>query len=150
MSVDSRLRTTRTVLALIILGLLAGVAWQESRITSLNNEVAQTRRTLDLAVERMSIERLKTFRREELAAAIQWLDDFYRSAEGLQRPGGLWRQDLNKPDAEAIGAWILDVYLQERVAGKSDAEAKQAIVDQIRGTDEWRLKHPKRDRKSVV
>jgi len=143
MSVDSRLRTTRTVLALIILGLLAGVAWQESRITSLNNEVAQTRRTLDLAVERMSIERLKTFRREELAAAIQWLDDFYRSAEGLQRPGGLWRQDLNKPDAEAIGAWILDVYLQERVAGKSDAEAKQAIVDQIRGTDEWRLKHPK-------
>jgi len=143
MSVDSRLRTTRTVLALIILGLLAGVAWQESRITSLNNEVAQTRRTLDLAVERMSIERLKTFRREELAAAIQWLDDFYRSAEGLQRPGGLWRQDLNKPDAEAIGAWILDVYLQQRVAGKSDAEAKQAIVDQIRGTVEWRLKHPK-------
>ena len=143
MSVDSRLRTTRTVLALIILGLLAGVAWQESRITSLNNEVAQTRRTLDLAVERMSIERLKTFRREELAAAIQWLDDFYRSAEGLQRPGGLWRQDLNKPDAEAIGAWILDVYLQERVAGKSDAEAKQAIVDQVKGTDEWRLKHPK-------
>ena len=143
MSVDSRLRTTRTVLALIILGLLAGVAWQESRITSLNSEVAETRRTLDLAVERMALERLKTFRREELAAAIQWLDDFYRSAEGLQRPGGLWRQDLNKPDAEAIGARILDVYLQERVAGKSDAEAKQAIVDQIRGTDEWRLKHPK-------
>jgi len=136
MSVDSRLRTTRTVLALIILGLLAGVAWQESRITSLNSEVAETRRTLDLAVERMALERLKTFRREELAAAIEWLDDFYRSAEGLQRPGGLWRQDLNKPDAEAIGAWILDVYLQERVAGKSDAEAKQAIVDQIRGTDE--------------
>jgi hypothetical protein len=29
------------------------------------------------------------------------------------------------------------------VAGKSDAEARQAVVDQVRGTDEWRLKHPK-------
>jgi uncharacterized coiled-coil protein SlyX len=131
------------VLALIILALLGGAAWQESHITRLNHELAETRRTLDRAVERMAIERLQTLRREELTAAIQWLDDFYRSAEGLQRPGGLWHQDLNKPDAEAIGAWILDVYLQARVAGKSDAEARQAVVDQVRGTDEWRLKHPK-------
>jgi hypothetical protein len=143
MSVESRLRARSTVLALIILGLLAGAGWQESRITRLDYELAQTRRTLDLAVERMAIERLQTLRREELTAAIQWLDDFYRSAEGLQRPGGLWRQDLNKPDAEAIGAWILEVYLQARMAGKSDAEARQAVVDQVRGTDEWRLKHPK-------
>ena len=50
---------------------------------------------------------------------------------------------MNKPDAEAIGVWILDVYLQSRMAGKSDAEARQIVIDQIKGTDEWRLKHPK-------
>lgn len=142
MSAERRLRTYNTLLALIVLVLLGWVAWQEARISGLKTQVAETQRSLDFAVERKAIERLKTLQREELAAAIQWLDDFYRSADGLQRPGGLWRADLNKPDGEAIGAWILDVYLQARLVGKSDAEARQAIVDQVKGTDEWRRKHP--------
>jgi hypothetical protein len=78
-----------------------------------------------------------------MVAVVQWLDDFYRSADGLQRPSGLWRPDLNTADGEAIGVWIFDVYLQSRMAGKSDAEARQMIVDQVKGTDEWRVKHPK-------
>lgn len=143
MSAERRFRTYNTLLALIVLVLLGAVAWQEARITGLQTDVADSRRALDRAVERMALERLKAVRREELVAAIQWLDDFYRSADGLQRPGGLWRQDLNTPDAEAIGAWILDVYLQARIAGQSDADARQAIVDQVKGTDEWRKKHPK-------
>ena len=143
MSAESRLRITNTLLALIILGVLGWVAWQAARIGGLKAELAQMQRTLDLGVERMAAERLKTFRREEMVAAVQWLDDFYRSADGLQRPTGLWRPDLNKPDGEAIGVWILDVYLQARLAGKSDTEARQAVIDQVKGTDEWRLKHPK-------
>ena len=143
MSAERRLRTTNTLLALIVLGLLGSVAWQAVRIGGLKADLAQTQRTLDLGIERMAAERLKTLRREEMVAAVQWLDDFYRSADGLQRPTGLWRPDLNKPDGEAIGVWILDVYLQSRIAGKSDTEARQVVMDQVKGTDEWRLKHPK-------
>ena len=143
MSAERRLRTYNTLLALLVLALLGWVAWQAARISGLQTEVAERQRSLDFAVERMAGERLKTLRREELAAAIQWLDDFYRSDDGLQRPRGLWRTDVDKPDGEAIGAWILDVYLQARMAGQSDAEARQMIVDQVKGTDEWRRKHPK-------
>jgi len=143
MSAERRLRTTNTLLALIVLGLLGWVAWQAVRIGGLKADLAQTQRTLDLGIERMAAERLKTLRREEMVAAVEWLDDFYRSADGLQRPTGLWRPDLNKPDGEAIGVWILDVYLQSRIAGKSDTEARQVVMDQVKGTDEWRLKHPK-------
>ena len=60
------------------------------------------------------------------------------------RPGGLYNPDAKKIDAEAIGTWILDVYLQARIAGKSDAEARQSIADAIKGSDEWRSKHPKK------
>ena len=138
-----RLRATNSLLAIVILLLLGQLAWQEVRISGLKSDLAQTQRTLDLGIERMAGERLKTLRREEMVAAVQWLDDFYRSADGLQRPTGLWRPDLNKPDGEAIGVWILDVYLQSRMAGKSDTEARQVVIDQVKGTDEWRQKHPK-------
>lgn len=142
MSAERRLRITNTVLAIVILLLLGRIAWQETRINR-QADLEQVQQALDLGVERVVTERLKAIRREEMAAAVQWLDDFYRSADGLQRPTGLWRPDLNKPDGEAIGVWIFDVYLQSRLAGKSDAEARQLIVDQVRSTDEWRLKHPK-------
>ena len=138
-----RLRMMNTVLAIVVVVLLGVIAWQGLRITGLTADVQQAQRTLDTAVERMAAERIQNLRREEMVAMVEWLDDFYRSKEGLQRPAGLWRADLNKPDAEAIGVWVLDVYLQSRLAGKSDAEARQAVVDQIKSTDEWRQKHPK-------
>lgn len=142
MSAEPRLRVINTVLAIVILVLLGRIAWQENRINR-QIDLEQVQQTLDLGVERVVTERLQAVRREEMVAVVQWLDDFYRSADGLQRPTGLWRPDLNKPDGEAIGVWILDVYLHSRLAGKSEAEARQVIVDQVRGTDEWRLKHPK-------
>ena len=138
-----RLRVMNTVLAIAVLVLLGVMAWQGMRISGMTADLQQAQRTLDTAVERMATERIKNLRREEMVAMVQWLDDFYRSTEGLQRPTGLWRADLNKPDAEAIGVWVLDVYLQARLAGKSDADARQAVVDQIKSTDEWRQKHPK-------
>ena len=138
-----RLKMMNTLLAVVVLVLLGVIAWQGLRISGLDADRQQARRSLETAVERMAAERIESLRREEMVAAVQWLDDFYRSTEGLQRPTGLWRPDLNKPDSEAIGVWFLDVYLQARLAGKSDADARQAVVDQIKSTDEWRRKHPK-------
>ena len=138
-----RLRSINVVLAILALVLLGVIAWQGLRISGMNAELQQVQRTLDTAVERMAAERIKNLRREEMVATVQWLDEFYRAPEGLQRPDGLWRADLKRPDGEAIGVWVLDVYLQSRLAGKSDAEARQAVIDQIRSTDEWRQKHPK-------
>ena len=138
-----RLQIMNTLLAIVVLVLLGVIAWQGLRISGLTADLQQAQRSLDSGIERMANERIKNLRREEMVAMVQWLDDFYRATEGLQRPGGLWRADINKPDGEAIGVWVLDVYLQSRLAGKSDAEARQAVVDQIKSTDEWRQKHPK-------
>lgn len=142
MNVD-RLRTTNTLMALVILALLGQAAWQGMRISGLKAEVDQARRELNTRVERMALEKLQE-RREDLVAAVAFVDDFYRSPEGLQRPEGLWQAEAKKVDAEAIGTWVLDVYLKARIAGATDAEARQAIADNIKGSDEWRRKHPGR------
>ncbi len=140
MNVD-RLRTTNTLMALVILALLGQAAWQSMRISGLRAEVEQTRRELTTRVERQALEKLQE-RREDLVAAVAWVDEFYRSPDGLQRPDGLWLADAKRIDAEAIGTWVLDVYLKARLAGATDAEARQAITDNIKGSDEWRRKHP--------
>jgi hypothetical protein len=138
----SRLKTTNTLMALVILLLLGQAAWNEMRVSSLRAELDQARRDLTLKVERLANEKVQGHR-EELVAAVGFVDDLYRSQDGLQRPGGLYNPDAQKVDAEAIGTWILDVYLKARIAGKSDAEARQSIADAIKGSDEWRSKHPK-------
>ena len=138
-----RLQLMNTVLALIVLVLLGVIAWQQMRISGLTAELHQSERSLEAGVERLAMDRIKSLQRADMVSTVQWLDEFYRSPEGLQRPDGLWRADLKRPDGEAIGVWVLDVYVQARLAGKSDAEARQAVVDQIKTTDEWRQKHPK-------
>lgn len=138
-----RLKWANVILALVVLILLGQAAWQSMRISALRAELEQSHRALDTAVERLATERVKSLRREEMVGVVQWLDRFYRSAEGLQRPAGLWRADLDAPDAEAIGVWVLDVYLQSRMAGASDDAARQTVTDQIKSTDEWRRKHAK-------
>lgn len=79
--------------------------------------------------------------------AGRWLDEFYRSQEGLQRQHGLIRfrdNDPSKPepDYEGLGAWLFDVYWNARLAGKSVSEAQSAVVTAIRATDEWKARHP--------
>jgi hypothetical protein len=139
---SSRVRVANTLLVAVVLILLVQLAWQQFRIGRLENAAEQSQRALSSSVERIANDRLKGLRREELAATMQWLDEFYRSADGLQRPGGLWRADINAPDSEAIAVWIFDVYLQARLSGKSDAEAREIVIGQIKSTDEWRRKHP--------
>ena len=139
----SRLRTTNTFLAIVILILLGQIAYQEMRISSLKSDAEQARRNLETQVEKMAMDKIQS-RREDLVAAVAFVDDLYRSADGLQRPGGLYNLEAKKVDAEAIGSWILDVYMKARIEGKSDAEARQSISDAIKGSDEWRSKHPQK------
>ena len=130
-------------MAIVILLLLGLAAWQELRVSSLTAEVEQSQREVLRRAERIAQDKLQGHR-EEMVQAVAFVDDLYRSPDGLMRPAGLYNPDAKKIDAEAIGTWILDVYLQARIAGKSDAEARQSIADAIKGSDEWRSKHPKK------
>lgn len=138
----SRLRTTNTFMAVVVLLLLGQVAWQQMRISGLKAELEQSQRELINRVEKLATEKVQSHR-EEVVAAVAFVDDLYRSPDGLQRPGGLYIPDAQKVDAEAIGTWVLDVYMQARISGKSDADARQSIADAIKGSDEWRRKHGK-------
>lgn len=137
-----RLKTTNTLLAIVILVLLGHAAWQAMQMSALRAELEQSHRALETRVESLAAEKVK-FRRGEMVAIVQWLDEFYRSSEGLQRPGGLVNTSTNQTDGEALGVWVLDVYLQARIGGASEEEARQRVADNIKATDEWRKKHPK-------
>jgi hypothetical protein len=127
-------------MAIVILLLLGALSWQELRVSSLKADAEQARRDLLTQAERVANEKLQTHR-QEMVEAVAFVDDLYRSPDGLMRPDGLYNPDSKKIDAEAIGTWVLDVYLRARVGGKSDAEARQSIADAIKGSDEWRRKH---------
>ena len=113
------------------------------RISGLKADLDQARRDLESRVEKLAFEKIQS-RREEVVAAVGFVDELYRSTDGLQRPGGLYNADAQRVDAEAIGTWILDVYMKARIEGKTDAEARQSIADAIKGSDEWRRKHEKK------
>lgn len=138
----SRLRSTNTLMALVILLMLGQLAWQQMRISSLKADLEQSKRELTSKVERLAMDKLQSHR-EEMVAAVAFVDDLYRSDAGLQRAGGLYMPDAKRVDAEAIGTWILDVYMKARIEGKSETEARQSIADAIKGSDEWRRKHSK-------
>jgi hypothetical protein len=137
------LRTTNTFLAIVVLILLGQIAYQEMRISGLKADVDQTKRDLESRVEKMALDKIQS-RREEVVAVVGFVDDLYRSADGLQRPGGLYNSEAQRIDAEAIGTWVLDVYMKARIEGKTDAEARQSIADAIKGSDEWKRKHEKK------
>lgn len=83
--------------------------------------------------------------REEMMNAGRWLDTFYRAPEGLQRVNGLVRfddQGRPSPDWEGVGAWLFDVYWNTRLAGKSEGDARAAVIAEIQKQDEWKGKHP--------
>lgn len=84
--------------------------------------------------------------REEMMNAGRWLDEFYRSQEGLQREHGLIKfrdgnQSKPEPDYEGLGAWLFDVYWNARLRGNSVEQARAAVVSAIQGTDEWKARH---------
>ncbi|MGE3840421.1 MAG: M12 family metallopeptidase [Vicinamibacterales bacterium] len=79
------------------------------------------------------------FDRSELLAVLERLDRFYSSPEGLQRAAGLSLD--GQPDFLGIAAWVVDVYMSDRLNGLAADAAWQHVVDDIRATDEWKSKH---------
>ena len=137
---SDRARSATTLLAIVILILLGQATWQEVRVHALRSQLEQSRRNFDQEVAKAATERLRGHRAEVLEAQ-QWLHAFYASPEGLQRPHGLWRDDRKQPDFEAISTWVFDVYLTARVSGASEEDARHAVEDAIRGSDEWKRVH---------
>jgi hypothetical protein len=76
----------------------------------------------------------------EISRTLAWLHGYYQAPEGLQRPSGLWIED--HPDFDGIAHWVVDVYLRNRLGGRTEAEARQVVEAAIRKSDEWRTKHP--------
>ncbi len=139
MAID-RSRILTTILLIVVVVLIGQVYWQNRRIAQLQSSMEFQQRQFEAQVGKLAAEKLKNQRANVLQAA-QWLHDYYKSDEGLRRPDGLWRADQKQPDFEALGAWIFDVYLNARVEGKSDEEARKLITDAIQGSDEWRRVH---------
>ena len=139
MAID-RSRLLTTILVVVVVILIGQVYWQQRRIQQLQFSMEFQQRQFDEQTGKLAAEKLKGYRADVMQAA-QWLHQYYASDEGLRRADGLWRSDQKQPDFEALGAWIFDVYLNERVLGKTDEEARQAIRDAIRASDEWRKVH---------
>ena len=137
---SDRSRSAVTILAIVVLILLGQATWQEVRVHGLRSQLDQSRRQFDEEVAKVATGRLRAHRAEILQAQ-QWLQEFYASPEGLQRPNGLWREDRKQPDFEAISTWVFDVYLTARVSGASEDDARHAVADAIRGSDEWKRVH---------
>jgi hypothetical protein len=135
-----RSRLISTILLVAVVVLIGQVFWQQRRIQQMQSSIEFQQRQFEQQVGKLAAERLKGQRGDVMQAA-QWLHQYYASDEGLRRPDGLWRPDQKQPDFEAIGAWIIDVYLNARIEGKTDEEAKKMITDAIQGSDEWRQVH---------
>ncbi len=77
------------------------------------------------------------FSRNEFRAAMNRLDNYYRSCQGLKRPNGL---SLNEaPDFLGIAAWIFDVYLNARLDGQSVSQSFDRIIRYIEAGEEWKI-----------
>lgn len=138
-----RFRPLIIFLSTAIVILMGHIAWQTIQLRSLRAELRYMGRHYEESVSRLAAEKLRG-RREDIVRTSQWLHEFYASTEGLQRAEGLWISSEKHPDFEAIGAWVFDVYLNARINGASDADARQAVVDAIHATDEWRRVHTAR------
>ena len=138
-----RSRLITTVLLVVVVVLVGQVYWQNRRIAQLQSSMEFQQRQFEQQAGKLAAEKLKGYRADVMQAA-QWLHQYYASNEGLRRADGLWRSDQKQPDFEALGAWVIDVYLNARVEGKTDEEAKQLIKDAIQGSDEWRRVHEKK------
>src|SRR5688572_23682800 len=85
----NRLRIMNTVMAIVILLLLGQIVWRELTVSSLKSDLEQSQRDLQMRVERIATEKLQG-NRAEMVGAVSFVDDLYRSPDGLMRPDGLY------------------------------------------------------------
>lgn len=96
----SRLRSTKTLLAIAILLLLGQVAWQQMQISGLRAGLDQAHRDLVTRVDTLATQKVQGHREELVAVA--YVDALYRSVDGLQRPVGLYNAEARQSIADAI------------------------------------------------
>jgi len=118
--------------------LAALVLYDYKRIGQLRGELAQAQ-ARSVADARATAADTMEGQEPEIRRAMLWLNDFYKSADGLQRSDGLWID--GHPDFEGLSAWVFEVYLRSRLRGLSEEQARQAVVDAIKRSDEWQAKH---------
>ena len=126
------------VLAVSTALLAALVIHQYSTINQLRIDV-EAARTQALAEARASVADSMEGQGDEVQRMMTWLNDFYKSAAGLQRPEGLWID--GHPDFQGLSVWVFDVYLRHRLRGDTEDQARKAIETAIKDSDEWRVKH---------
>ena len=113
------------IVACAVLAVLAVTEWRALR--AMKTDLA----TLDARAYRAALVDLHD-RRDEVHRALAWLDQYERAADGLNRSGGLCAGGA--PDFAAIDTLVFDVYLRERAQGRSELEARQAVVYELRKT----------------
>jgi hypothetical protein len=126
------------ILAVVSAILAALVIHQYSQIGQLRSEGASAEER-GVARGRLSVVESLSTQGEEIQRTMTWLNDFYKSADGLQRPQGLWLHD--RPDWEGLSVWVFSVYLPHRLGGETEEQARQTVMDAIKQSEEWQVKH---------
>jgi hypothetical protein len=89
--------------------------------------------------ENRGVSRIGNVTANEMTDTLEWLDQFYASPEGLQRPEGLVKN--GHIDFDGISHWLFHIYLQERSLEANPWTARASVEKAIRGTAEWQEKH---------
>jgi len=126
------------ILAVVSALLAALVIHQYSQIGQLRAEVANAEERGSINAKSSMVNSLSE-QGGEIQRTMSWLNDFYKGPDGLQRPGGLWID--GHPDFEGLSVWVFSVYLPHRLRGETVEQARQAVVDAIKQSEEWQVKH---------
>jgi hypothetical protein len=126
------------ILAVVSALLAALVIHQYSQIGQLRAEVANAEERGAMNAKSSMVNSL-TEQGAELQRTMTWLNDYYKAPDGLQRPGGLWID--GHPDYEGLSVWVFTVYLPHRLRGDTEEQSRQAVVDAIKQSGEWQVKH---------
>ena len=126
------------ILAVVSALLAALVIHQYSQIGQLRAEVANAEERGAMNAKSSMVNSL-TEQGAELQRTMTWLNDYYKAPDGLQRPTGLWID--GHPDYEGLSVWVFTVYLPHRLRGDTEEQSRQAVVDAIKQSEEWQVKH---------
>jgi hypothetical protein len=126
------------ILAVVTALLAALVIHQYSQIGQLRAEVANGEERGAMHAKSALVDSL-TGQGAEIQRTMTWLNDYYKAPDGLKRPEGLWIG--GHPDYEGLSIWVFTVYLPHRLQGDSEDQSRQAVVDAIKQSDEWQVKH---------
>jgi hypothetical protein len=126
------------ILAVVSALLAAFALHQYTQIGQLRADLASAEERAGYRAKSLVVDSL-TGQGEEIQRTMSWLNEYYKSSDGLKRPQGLWIQD--HPDWEGLGVWVFSVYLPHRLKGDTEEQARQAVVDAIKQSEEWQVKH---------